>query len=412
MDNLIERNQINIEDEMRRSYLDYAMSVIIGRALPDVRDGLKPVHRRVLWAMHELGNTYNKPYKKSARVVGDTIGKYHPHGDTAVYDTVVRLAQDFSLRYPMVDGQGNFGSIDGDNPAAMRYCVTGDSMVVTGRGLVSIGELSDREEIAESVLSHGQKVNTASRWFDCGPHPVKKIRTKHGFEITGTDNHPLLVWEAGSDLRPHFVWKTIAELRPGDFLVLDRSETLWPESEVTLGGFRPAFENPRVGRDEMPESLNEDLAFLLGALVAMGTINQDRVEFGNVEGDFADEFAAAFTRVFPNCRLHRWLREPDSYGKKKWWQMQIVSREVVSLLLNLGFHGRSNEKTIPQAVLESPKHVVTAFLRGLYEGDGAAERSGKSLLRVTLTSVSRDLLKEVQVVLLRFGILTQIISDA
>ncbi len=412
MDNLIERNQINIEDEMRRSYLDYAMSVIIGRALPDVRDGLKPVHRRVLWAMHELGNTYNKPYKKSARVVGDTIGKYHPHGDTAVYDTVVRLAQDFSLRYPMVDGQGNFGSIDGDNPAAMRYCVTGDAMVVTGRGLVSIGELSDREEIAESVLSHGQKVNTASRWFDCGPHPVKKIRTKHGFEITGTDNHPLLVWEAGSDLRPHFVWKTIAELRPGDFLVLDRSETLWPESEVTLGGFRPAFENPRVGRHEMPESLNEDLAFLLGALVAKGTINQDRVEFGNVEGDFADEFAAAFTRVFPNCRLHRWLREPNSYGKKKWWQMQIVSREVVSLLLNLGLHGRSNEKTIPQAVLESPKHVVAAFLRGLYEGDGAAERSGKSLLRVTLTSVSRDLLKEVQVVLLRFGILTQIISNA
>src|SRR5215210_1406109 len=121
MDSLLERNQINIEDEMRRSYLDYAMSVIIGRALPDVRDGLKPVHRRVLWAMNERGNTYNKPYKKSARVVGDTIGKYHPHGDTAVYDTVVRMAQEFSMRYPLVDGQGNFGSIDGDNPAAMRY---------------------------------------------------------------------------------------------------------------------------------------------------------------------------------------------------------------------------------------------------------------------------------------------------
>ncbi len=121
MDIILERNQVNIEDEMRRSYLDYAMSVIIGRALPDVRDGLKPVHRRVLWAMHELGNTSNKPYKKSARVVGDCIGKYHPHGDTAVYDTVVRLAQEFSLRYPLVEGQGNFGSIDGDNAAAMRY---------------------------------------------------------------------------------------------------------------------------------------------------------------------------------------------------------------------------------------------------------------------------------------------------
>ena len=111
----------NLEQEMRRSYLDYAMSVIVGRALPDVRDGLKPVHRRVLYAMSVLGNEWNKPYKKSARVVGDVIGKYHPHGDTAVYDAIVRLAQSFSLRYPLVDGQGNFGSVDGDSPAAMRY---------------------------------------------------------------------------------------------------------------------------------------------------------------------------------------------------------------------------------------------------------------------------------------------------
>src|ERR1700754_136584 len=112
---------VSLEDEMRQSYLDYAMSVIVGRALPDVRDGLKPVHRRVLFAMRELGNDWNKAYKKSARVVGDVIGKYHPHGDTAVYDTIVRMAQDFSLRYMLVDGQGNFGSVDGDNAAAMRY---------------------------------------------------------------------------------------------------------------------------------------------------------------------------------------------------------------------------------------------------------------------------------------------------
>ncbi len=112
---------VNLEDEMRKSYLDYAMSVIVGRALPDVRDGLKPVHRRVLFAMHELGNDYNKPYKKSARVVGDVIGKYHPHGDVAVYDTIVRMAQNFSMRYMLIDGQGNFGSVDGDAPAAMRY---------------------------------------------------------------------------------------------------------------------------------------------------------------------------------------------------------------------------------------------------------------------------------------------------
>jgi len=116
-----EISPVNLEDEMRQSYLDYAMSVIVGRALPDVRDGLKPVHRRVLYAMSVLGNDFNKPYKKSARVVGDVIGKYHPHGDTAVYDTIVRMAQPFSLRYMLVDGQGNFGSVDGDAPAAMRY---------------------------------------------------------------------------------------------------------------------------------------------------------------------------------------------------------------------------------------------------------------------------------------------------
>src|SRR5580704_15992594 len=112
---------VNLEDELKKSYLDYAMSVIVGRALPDVRDGLKPVHRRVLFAMHELGNDWNKSYKKSARVVGDVIGKYHPHGDTAVYDTIVRMAQSFSMRYLLIDGQGNFGSIDGDAAAAMRY---------------------------------------------------------------------------------------------------------------------------------------------------------------------------------------------------------------------------------------------------------------------------------------------------
>ena len=117
-DNLL---PINIEDEMRKSYLDYAMSVIVSRAIPDVCDGLKPVHRRILFSMNETNCNYNKPYKKSARIVGDVMGKYHPHGDSAIYDALVRMAQDFSIGVPLIDGQGNFGSIDGDNAAAMRY---------------------------------------------------------------------------------------------------------------------------------------------------------------------------------------------------------------------------------------------------------------------------------------------------
>src|SRR5580698_3434573 len=149
---------VDLEDEMQRSYLDYAMSVIVGRALPDARDGLKPVHRRVLHAMRELGNEYNKPYKKSARVVGDVIGKYHPHGDTAVYDTIVRMAQHFSMRYVLVDGQGNFGSVDGDAPAAMRYTevrmsrIAHELMADIDRETVDFVPNYDESETEPSVL--------------------------------------------------------------------------------------------------------------------------------------------------------------------------------------------------------------------------------------------------------------------
>ena len=150
--------RVNIEDEMRQSYLDYAMSVIVGRALPDVRDGLKPVHRRVLFAMNELGNAWNKPYKKSARVVGDVIGKYHPHGDSSVYDAIVRMAQPFSLRYMLVDGQGNFGSVDGDNAAAMRYTevrmarLTHELMADIDKETVDFGPNYDESESEPLVL--------------------------------------------------------------------------------------------------------------------------------------------------------------------------------------------------------------------------------------------------------------------
>ena len=149
---------VNLEDEMRQSYLDYAMSVIVGRALPDVRDGLKPVHRRVLYAMRELGNDYNKAYKKSARIVGDVIGKYHPHGDTAVYDTMVRMAQPFSMRYMLIDGQGNFGSVDGDAPAAMRYTevrmsrIAHELLADIEKGTVDFNPNYDESETEPSVL--------------------------------------------------------------------------------------------------------------------------------------------------------------------------------------------------------------------------------------------------------------------
>src|ERR1700757_178340 len=149
---------VDIESEMKKSYLDYAMSVIIGRALPDVRDGLKPVHRRGLFGMWEQGNLHNKPYKKSARIVGDVLGKYHPHGEGSVYDSIVRMAQEFSMRYPLVDGQGNFGSVDGDNAAAMRYTevrlskLAGELLADIDKETVDFNPNYDESETEPSVL--------------------------------------------------------------------------------------------------------------------------------------------------------------------------------------------------------------------------------------------------------------------
>src|SRR5438128_4037132 len=133
---------VNIEEQMKTAYIDYSMSVIVGRALPDVRDGLKPVHRRVLYGMNDLGLQPNRPYSKCAKIVGEVMGNYHPHGDTAIYDALVRMAQEFSMRYPLVDGQGNFGSVDDDPPAAMRYCVVGETRVQLLHGTMRIEDLA------------------------------------------------------------------------------------------------------------------------------------------------------------------------------------------------------------------------------------------------------------------------------
>src|SRR5262245_58886659 len=183
---------------MRSSYLDYAMSVIVGRALPDVRDGLKPVHRRVMYAMWTDGNRPGRPHVKCAAVVGEVVKHYHPHSPEAIYDTLVRIAQPFSLRYPRVDGQGNFGSIDDDPAAAMRYCVTGQARVATSKGTVPIASIvpgaapdSDNDVDVEVLDRLGRPVK-ASKLFHSGEHPTLRLATHEGYELTGTHNHPVL----------------------------------------------------------------------------------------------------------------------------------------------------------------------------------------------------------------------------
>ena len=218
-----------LEKEMRSSYLDYAMSVIVGRALPDARDGLKPVHRRVLYAMHDVGLQPTRAYRKCAFIVGEVMGKYHPHGDSAIYDTLVRMAQDFSLRYQLVDGQGNFGSIDDDPAAAMRYCVTGDTRVATPSGTVRIDSFapevksnSDNDVDLEVLDRLGRPVK-ASKLFHSGEHPTLRLRTSHGHELTGTQNHPVLCLVDMAGV-PLLLWKLLEEVKPGDRVLQLRSQ--------------------------------------------------------------------------------------------------------------------------------------------------------------------------------------------
>jgi DNA gyrase subunit A len=407
--------QVPVEEEMKRSYLDYAMSVIIARALPDVRDGLKPVQRRILYVMRELGLTPDSQHTKSAKVCGETTANYHPHGQEVVYPTLVRMAQDFNMRYPLVDGQGNFGSVDGDPPAAMRYCLTGDALVRTAEGLIPIGRLASAEAEAEAAIdiavrSVGGRTQRAERWFDCGEHPTLRVRTRYGYELTGTPNHPVLVCLADTSGKPRLAWKTLDTLQVGEYLVIDRGIETQAGTPVDLTPYYPTL-SPATRRHTLPTQLDEPLAFLMGALVAEGTLTDDRIEFTCTPGEFADEFVRCWARVFPDCRLHQWLRPPIGFGKRPFWQMQVVSQQVVRLLGNLGLHGRSAERVVPEAILRSPQAVQAAFLRGLFEGDGGVERSGRSLMRVSLVSASKRLLQQVQVMLLHFGIVARLTQD-
>lgn len=239
---------VDIQQEMQRSYIDYAMSVIVGRALPEVRDGLKPVHRRVLYAMFDSGFRPDRSHAKSARSVAETMGNYHPHGDASIYDTLVRMAQPWSLRYPLVDGQGNFGSPGNDPPAAMRYCVTGDAMVALPEGesvriadIVPGAEPNSDTVIDLKVLDRNGSAVVADRFFHSGDHQTWTVRTAEGYSVTGTANHPLLCLVDLGGV-PTLLWKLIEEIRPGDIVAMHR------ESTVSEGNQSDSIINRTVGR--------------------------------------------------------------------------------------------------------------------------------------------------------------------
>lgn len=394
-----------ISGEMRKAYIDYAMSVIVSRALPAAEDGLKPVHRRILWAMHLMGLQSGKQTKKSARIVGDVLGKFHPHGDTSVYDAMVRMAQDFSLRYPLVIGQGNFGSMDGDPAAAYRYCVSGDSLVITNKGLQRIDSISDSEDISISVLSKDKKIHSASKWFDSGEHETLKIKTGKGYELIGSKNHPVLTISKDSQGKPAFVWKLLEQIKKGDITIMDRREDdFWPNKDIDLVSYNPIIQDRHQHKRILPKYLTKELSLLLGLLVAGGSINKNKIEFCNSDKMVIELFKEKWNRVFPDSTLHEFKRKPSSYGKKDYYRLECHCRYTLEFLRNIGLTAvKSNKKEIPFLILQSPKDVVSEFLKAYFEGDGSVTFT-KKMAEISCCSASEKLIKQIQVLLLRFGI--------
>jgi DNA gyrase subunit A len=392
---------VKIEESLQKSYLDYSMSVIVGRALPDIRDGLKPVHRRILYTMSELNLSSKSPYKKSARIVGDALGKFHPHGDNAVYDALVRMAQDFSMKETIVDGQGNFGSIDGDNAAAQRYCLTGDTLINSESGIVPISKLVENteensdHELSTKVISFGKKIHSASKFFNSGKHEIFHVKTKEGFEIHGSANHPILVFTTDKNGKPKYEWKTLSEIDGTEKIVIDRSETALNDRETS-------------------ES-EKNLAIILGCLVSEGFVSENRLGFNNTDKEYFDHFISAWKKEFGNS-FYTNQRELKSGKTIFEFDVQLQYSKDREKIVSSPFYKeivakKSKDKFIPNVILNSTKEAQKIFLKYLFEGDGSVTLGSKNSIFVTYSTISEKLAKDVQLLLLQFGVIGKTLNS-
>ncbi|QLQ38578.1 intein-containing DNA gyrase subunit A [Micromonospora robiginosa] len=379
---------VGLEVEMQRSYLDYAMSVIVGRALPDVRDGLKPVHRKILYAMFDSGYRPDRGYVKCSRVVGDVMGQFHPHGDSAIYDALVRMAQPWSLRYPLVDGNGNFGSPGNDPAAAMRYCVTADVRIRTFDGSVRMGDVvpdaapSSETDIELKVRDRNGDLVRASKFFHSGEHPTLRLRTREGYELTGTHNHPVLCLVNVAGV-PTLLWKLLAEVSRGDRVVLQRTVP-----------------------DEIGYPMLEhvEAAVLAGAYVSEGWTSGDRVGFDNCDREFFVRVLAAYDLAVGG---RRWVGTETTVTGKTLHKLRGWISDFAGSALGELVGARSAAKFVPEFVWRGPAAVKRAFLQALFEGDGSSSLLPRHTIQVSYSTRSERLAREVQQLLLEFGVISR-----
>jgi DNA gyrase subunit A len=381
---------VDIQQEMQRSYIDYAMSVIVGRALPEVRDGLKPVHRRVLYAMFDSGFRPDRSHAKSARSVAETMGNYHPHGDASIYDTLVRMAQPWSLRYPLVDGQGNFGSPGNDPPAAMRYCLSGDALVRLPFGQsVRIGDVvagarsnSDNTVELKVLDRHGNPV-LADRLFHSGEHQTYTVRTAEGYEVTGTANHPLLCLVDVGGI-PTLLWKLIEEIRPDDCVVLQRT----PPVEFGTADWHDVME-----------------ALLLGAVISGGYVSETQAGFANCDRDYFTMVAGAYDAVIGGKRC---IYQTTNASGARMQVLRVQNMTAVKHSRLWEMVGcRSAQKYVPEWLWHSPAAVKRVFLQALFEGNGSCSALPRNTIQISYNTISERLAKDVQQMLLEFGVVSR-----
>jgi DNA gyrase subunit A len=378
---------VDIADRMEQSFLDYSMSVIVGRALPDVRDGLKPVQRRILHAMDEAGLRADSQHRKCASVIGDVMKKYHPHGDSSIYDALVRMAQDFAIREPLVDGRGNFGSVDGDPPAAFRYCVVGGTRVQLADGrtprIDALAGEGSETTVDLKVLGHDGNPVRATRVFDSGVHPVRMLRTTEGFELTGTGNHPVLCLVAIAGV-PVLQWIELDQVRPGMHVAVQR---------------------PRAGIAVDRSAEANRWATLAGAMVSEGWAGTERAGFNNTDAQFFTYVHAAYldliggpvytgSRLLPSGRTIHVMDVHDTSELQRSRLGDLVGR-------------RSADKRAPELVWQSGAESKASFLQALYEGDGSVMLRPRHSIRIAYSTRSPGLARDVQQLLRELGVVAR-----
>lgn len=393
---LPEKNEIEAQEFtslMEKSYIDYALSVIIDRALPDIRDGLKPVQRRTLYDMLDLGITHDKPYRKSARIVGDTMGRFHAHGDSSIYGTIVNMAIPWKNNVALVDGHGNFGSVDGDGAAAMRYCVAGNTLINTDMGLIPIKNICENNENSDNnidinIQSYNVQ-NHSDMLFNSGKHPIKEVVLKNGMKLKGSYNHPILVLQNNNEALPSFTWKTLDKLNKDDIVVVARNYDI--ESKTDLCTIEEAR--------------------MLGLLVSEGYINEsnNRIGFVNKDIDLVNFMKLNMSKYF-HANICENIRD-------EYYDICIHNKsEFNNFVLKYDFKKNSKNKIVPSLILGSTLKIQAEFLKYLYEGDGSVSfisdnRKSSKLMIISYFSSSINLVETLQIMLLQFGIYSSITKN-